>query len=292
MKLGTKIDESVSVDEAMNRSNLDWEVVRKPAGYVGLDDKWHVQHGRVALVRSDTGEILSNRGENYEVVNFKDAFSFLDHINPHFVAAGSLRGGKQAFAVVQLPEHVNLDVLDGTDRHDLYVIARASHDATLGVEANILPLRGMCMNMMSLPTLGAKHKMSWRHTRSVHEKMREAAEMLDAVPEYADEFKATAERLANIDLEIEEVKRIINQVVPKDLASHDTRVNDIVSLYETSTRNGYTGTAWGLLNAVSEWNDHIRGGEKRGNESRFTQGFDGESQDALGRTMRLLNQRR
>lgn len=292
MKLGTQIDATVSVDEAIRLAGLDWEVVRTEAGYRGLDGNWHVQTGRVALLRGDTGECLSNRGEGYEVVQFKDAFEFLDHVNPHFVAAGSLRGGKQAFAVVQLPEHVSLDVLDGQDRHNLFVIARASHDATLGVEANILPLRGMCMNMMSLPTLHAKHKMSWRHTRSVHEKMREAREMLDAVPEYAEEFRATAERLANIDLEIDEVKRIIDQVVPKDLATHDARVTDIVSLYETSSRNGYSGTAWGLLNAVSEWNDHLRGGEKRGNESRFVQGFDGESQNALGRTMRLLEARR
>lgn len=293
MKLGTRVDEAVTAKQAMELAGLTWTAERKASTYPGSDGTTKTFAGRSTLVRSDTDEPIDVVTSQYEVVQFSEAFDFLDAIDPRFVAAGSLRGGKQAFVVVQAPAHLRLDLLDGEDPHDLYVVCRTSHDRSRGLEAAVLPLRGKCMNQLAYSDLvsGAKQRLVFRHTSGVHARLTEAAQVLSNLGAYAEELERTASQLAAIDLELDEARRVLDEVVPEDLKSHDDRVDTILGLYQNSRFNGYTGTGWGLLNAVSEFHDHYHGGDNRRAETRFVQGLAGSTQSAVDRAVRALRRR-
>lgn len=293
MKLGTRVDEAVTAAEAMELAELTWTAERKPSTYPGTDGTTKVFHGRNTLVRSDTDEPIDVVTDQYEVVQYDEAFEFLDVINPRFASAGSLKGGKQAFMVVQAPELLRLDLLDGEDSHDLYVVCRTSHDRSRGLEAAILPLRSMCMNQLAMSGMlsGAKQRLTFRHTRNVHARLDEASQVLSNLDMYAEELQETASQLAAIDLELEQARRVLDEVVPSDLKSHDDRVDKILSLYQHSSFNGYAGNGWGLLNAVSEFHDHYHGGDNRRDETRFVQGLAGSTQTAVNRTVHALRRR-
>lgn len=293
MKLGTRVDEAVTAAEAMELAELTWTAEAKLSTYPGADGTTKVFPGRHTLVRSDTDEPIDTVTSSYEVVQYQEAFDFLDVINPRFVAAGSLKGGKQAFMVVQAPELLRLELLDGEDAHDLYVVCRTSHDRSSGLEVAVLPLRGKCMNQLAVSGLlsHAKQRLTFRHTRNVHARMDEASQVLSNLSAYAEELEETASQLAAIDLELEQARRVLDEVVPSDLKSHDDRVDKILSLYQHSSYNGYTGNGWGLLNAVSEFHDHYHGGENRRDETRFLQGLAGSTQSAVDRTVHALRRR-
>lgn len=293
MQLGTRITEAVSSAEAMELAGLTWEAVRKPSTYHGADGTTKTFAGRSTLVHSDTDEPIDVVTSQYEVVQFHEAFDFLDVINPNFVSAGTLKGGKQAFCVVQAPDHLQLDLLDGEDAHDLYVVCRASHDRSTGIEVAVLPLRNKCMNQLAVSSLtsGAKQRLTFRHTRNVHARLEKAALLLSNLGSYTEELERTAAQLAAIDLELDEARKVLDEVVPADLKSHDDRVDTILGLYQHSSFNGYTGNGWGLLNAVSEYQDHYHGGDNRRAETRFVQGLAGSTQDAVDRTVRALRLR-
>jgi phage/plasmid-like protein (TIGR03299 family) len=295
MKIGTRVDQAVTAAEAIELAGLNWEAERRPAGYVGNDGSWKVHPNRVAIVRGDTDEVLSNRAEAYEVVQYREAFDFVDRINPNFVSAGSLVGGKQAFMVVQAPEHTRLDLLDGEDPHGLYIVMRTSHDASRGIEVALLPLRDKCMNQLHLPSLtrGSHQRMSFRHTRSVHQKLEQASTLFTNLDAYAEEVQETASQLAAIDLELEEARAVLDEVVPKDLKSREARIDRIASLYQNSPLNGYAGNGWGLVNAVSEYHEYHHGGERRNPATRFLQGMEnGSTNEAVHRTVAALRRRR
>jgi phage/plasmid-like protein (TIGR03299 family) len=293
MQFGTRVTEAVTAAEAMELAGLTWTAERRASTYPGADGTTKTFPGRSTLVRSDTDEPIDVVTSQYEVVQYSEAFDFLDVINPLFVAAGSLKGGKQAFVVVQAPTHLKLDLLGGEDAHDLYVVCRTSHDRSRGLESAVLPLRDKCMNQLAVSSLtsGARQRLTFRHTRNVHARLAEASAVLSNLGKYAEELERTANQLAAIDLELDEARRVLDEVVPEDLKSHDDRVDTILGLYQNSSFNGYTGTGWGLLNAVSEFHDHYHGGDNRSAETRFRQGLAGSTQDAVDRTVRALRLR-
>ena len=50
--------------------------------------------------------------------------------------------------VVKVPMAIN--VLSGDDPHDLYGVLRTSHDLSRATEVMVMPLRGRCMNQLTL----------------------------------------------------------------------------------------------------------------------------------------------
>jgi phage/plasmid-like protein (TIGR03299 family) len=237
---------------------------------------------RFAVVRTDTGLSLATVGTHYHTLNYGEAFDFMDTIEPRYVAAGVRRGGREGYMVVQAPEHLAVDLLDGEDKHDLYVVLRTSHDGSKKVEASVLPLRDKCTNMMSLRGFATGAPRAWgiTHTSTMREKLAEAQRSLSNLDTYVDDLEKTAARLAAIDVELEQARRVLEWALP-NRPKRDEQVSAILSLYESSPNNGYTGTGWGLVNATTEWLDWGR--ESRSADARFINGLAGYGHRTVNR---------
>lgn len=321
MTLGTVIDASVPAAEAARLAGLDFAVRRSSVAYesaggpsvetldllgrlerAGVSGKlrtdvqaaigsWTRFPERDALVREDTDVALSIVSSTYETLQYADAFDFLDAVNPHIVAAGALRGGRQAFMVTRFDEGRDLKLL-GEDEHDLYVVVRTSHDLTRATEASIMPLRHRCMNQLGLANFAVGAQMRWSvpHVRGSRAKIAQAQQAVLNLRNAATGLESFAERMAKVELELDEARALVTQALP-DRPKRDETVGTILEAWQSSPFVGYAGTGWGLLNAVSEYFEWGRTGRNITDASRFTGALQGQTHRALNRTAALLLRR-
>lgn len=285
----TAIDEPVSLDEALHHAHLDFEIELRDVAYRTAQGNWKPQAGRAAVVRKDTDVALGGVSKSYVPMPYREAFSVLGDLNPEIVAAGSHNDGRQAFMVVQDPLCRTVEGY-GNDPHDLYIVMRTSHDATRGHEISLLPLRGRCMNMMPMAfgLHGAKQRWTIRHSGQAEARLTEAGRILSGLSQYAEEFQGLSARLAAIDLELDEARGVLDEVVPAELKSREKRIDALLDTYQHSEVNGFTGTGWGLVNAVTEFFDHRDSSRSQNEAARWLRGLDGVTRTAANRTAELL----
>ena len=157
--LGVVLDEYPrSIDEALDKAGLGWKVthgdvlvVRTPEWTDDFGSKRPAElipaKGFKANLREDSGEVLGIVSEDYEVVDNRDAFRFLDALigsELHFETAGSLWGGRRVWCLARLPEYVEL----GGDLSATYIYVANSHDGSMAVTAAATPIRIVCANTL------------------------------------------------------------------------------------------------------------------------------------------------
>lgn len=289
MKLGEVLEDAVTAEEAAERTGMNFEVELLPVQYThnGETRTWDK---RQVSVHGGTGHPLGIVSARYERVQYAQAFDFMDAISPRYEAAGLLQGGRQGFMVVTLPDVSPLQVLGGDDEHRLNVILRTSHDRSRGVEITVMPLRGLCMNMLSLKTFGstAQNRWSFHHTSNVHAKMKEAQETLARTNEYRAEFERIVERLHDVDVAADwAYEMLVTHVLPKSAKKNEDVADHIVHMWQEDLTVGEIGrgNGWGLVNAVSSYHQHQRAGGTP--ESRFLGALQGTTYKAVN-TMATL----
>lgn len=258
--------------------------------------EWVDVPNRRATVHHDTGKFMSFVSDGYVPVQLSEAFDFMDTISPRYVAAGPLNGGKQAFMVTELPERARLDVdVNGeTDGFQLYAILRTSFDLSRALEVSIMTLRDRCMNALALRsfTNGAVQRWSVRHVGDPVTKMASAAQVLQNVDTYVEEFQETVRRMAQVEIELKEAEEIIRAVLP-NRPRREEKVNAIVSAWRDDPLGtvGFGGTGYGLVNATSEYFEHGRESGVRTAGSRFTSGLNGDTYRYSNRVAQLVLRR-
>lgn len=289
MKLGKLADKPMTAAEAAKLGGLDFEVEKWYVEGVNPDNTEERQRitERAMLVRKDNHQWLGIMSKEYPILQYSEAFDFMDTVNPTYVAAGSLKSGRQGFMVVKAPETIT--VLDGEDPHELFLVLRTSHDGSRAIEITAMPLRFKCMNQLALQSFaaGATHRWSVKHTASMTAKLNDAQVSLKKLGAYAKQFEDVAHRLTNIKINDDHATKVLESVLP-DRPKRDAHIERIITTWHQSDKVGFDYTGWGLLNAVSEDFDWGRGGGTP--ESRFIGALQGQTRAALNRTASRLLQ--
>lgn len=256
INIGTDIREANNVNEALAISGLDYNVVKQniylPNG--ALVPK------KFATVQEGTDNVFGVVGDNYELVQNRDAFEFIDGIIPEgleFVKAGSTKD--TVYIIAKLPEHYVLG-----DEFVPYIIFQNSHNGFSTLRAAICPLRIVCQNQFAMAFKKADNFISLRHSSSVHERMLEAQAVLTSAANYMDTFSKEAEELAMIKLSEAKQTMLINNffAIPEDASQRkinnmmEKRDEFMVALNQEDNRE-YRGTAWGMMNAFADYVTHL-----------------------------------
>jgi phage/plasmid-like protein (TIGR03299 family) len=211
--LGVVLDEyPQSIDEALEKAGLGWRVnhgdvlvVKRPEWTDDFGTKHPPElipaNGFKANIREDTGDVLGIVSDEYEVVDNRAAFAFLDALinsDMHFETAGSLWGGRRVWVLARLPEYVEL----GGDLSALYVYVANSHDGSMAVTAAVTPIRIVCASTLGAAVRQAEHGVNagrtfrFRHTGNLEAKFAEARQVLGMTINYQQQFKELADRTA------------------------------------------------------------------------------------------------
>lgn len=292
MKLGAITDKVLTAGEAADLVGMNWLVEKEPMFFGKTNKSVRRFPDQFVTVRQDTREPLSPVTKDYEVLQYREAFDFMDTVSPEFVAAGTLRGGKEGFMVVRHPDHSSLTIL-GDDSFEVFVILRTSHDRSRALEVLVMPVRDLCMNMLGMRSFGLKAEQRWsiRHVSTLQAKLAEAKDVLMRLDTYVEQFSDTAERLVSVDLELEEARKLLEMTMP-DRPKRDDKVAAIMDIYENDPRGTVgavgKGNGWGLLNATAEWFDHHRTGGSVTSESTFRGAVQGAQRRSIDRVATLL----
>ena len=223
-------------------------------------------------------DVLATVGSRYKVVQNEDLFAFAENLhdsNPEVTidSAGSLKDGRIVFGSWSIPSQLVLDPKGANDVTNLYLIVWTSHDGSVAVQSAITPVRVVCQNTLNFAMKRAKQSFKIRHTQTAEGKIAAAREALGLSVAYFDEFSKQAHELFEREVSDKKFSEIINKMYPKpdeDAAKvaktkWENKVVLLDELYHNSPTNAnIKGTAWGVVNALTERLDYFRTQRKAG----------------------------
>ncbi len=277
------VDGTLSVHEALEASGLTWTVDKVPSGIEGDNGEFIASGPRFwSTRRNDTGAILGQVGAKYEPFQNEQAFEFADGLlgyGVNFHAAGAYNGGANTFLIAKMPDGIKVE---GEESLDLYLDMINSHNGTGSISWYVTPIRRVCTNQTRLMIASAVSSAKVRHTATANERMAQVAETLKLVDIYKEALEEGITQLQSIEMELEEVDNFI-----KEWSSSERVQKNVLETYNTSELLPERGTAWTVINAITEAQLHNPTRRTAG-ESRFASALNGPNQASVERASRML----
>lgn len=279
-RIGTVTDKAVNSEQAISHAGLDWTVSTRPlvtfSDEKGVNDRLIDVPDTFATVRDSDDSVLGVVGDRYKVVQNKECFNFLDTVvddsEATYETAGSLNNGKIVWMMLNLGKEIKVD----EDVTVPYLLMVNSHDGSTSVRGLPTPIRVVCSNTLRLALSSNAYKgFSFRHTQNVDGRIQQARTLLNLSYEYVDGFQEEMEKLLVTTVTDDKFYDILENLMPLPLAKENnasqvSRVNQqrssIEKLWYEPEFANQQGTAWSLLNAVSnyeQWHSHLRGDTSR-----------------------------
>jgi len=305
--LGNRLTPDASIDVWMQESGTGYEVKRAPVSFHDGHrfQKYDAKH---VIFRADTGTPLSVMGNElaYKLVQPAQVWAFFRDVMHtqgfSIETAGALDGGRRIWVLAKIND--GAPILDG-DIVRPYVLGCTSYDGSMSTTFKLTAIRVVCHNTLTASVgyggEGAPRGQSEKDephsiVRVPHSKDFDAdAARVDLGIFLNDWEKHLAEmrRLARQPVDDEFVVAFLKELLPKvEIPEGKTMMDNltakrIVRLFNEGTGQdleGANGTAWGLLNAVTEYVDHQRGVEA----NRRTSAWFGTGEGMKNRAQELL----
>lgn len=267
--LGQLMPIGATVEEWQKAANMDYKIQRarirfatqplSTTDYVGnlqtVDDK-------IVLFRNDTFAPLGVVSESYKVVQPAEVLELFREWaaagGVTIESAGVLFGGKRYFATAKLSETM---CLDGTqDKMVLYALFSTSADGSLASEVRLVTVRVVCNNTLRLAlNTGAAYRVTHRSVFSIET----AKSVIEAANKEFASFMTMARDLAKIKVDADKAEDLTLKLVMKsseEVARESAAFGKIMALFNGEAKGSEFDTAhetaWGWLNAVTEYADH------------------------------------
>lgn len=291
--LGQILKDYPTVDEAMIHSGLTWEVRKEPVYFKPfaendeLTDIFSKMPNQYVLVRSDNQKGLGVVGKDYEIYQNKEMWDFIrtfkDNHNVNLETAGSLKAGRKVWVLAK-----GENFTANGDDHKLFFLFSNSFDGSQSIQVAFTPVRVVCNNTINMALKGNPHVYKVRHTRSSKGYLKEVQEALRLAGNYGHGLKEALEWFASKPVRDQNVVEFVTQVLfPEKVVKIETArskraennrnkaINTFMDLYYGAGAGvGQIGTGYGVLNAVTEYADHVmttRGQDERDRkENKFS----------------------
>lgn len=264
-KHGTRFDDLMTSAQAFQAAKLDWTVEKHPAYYVSATgEKIRVPNWN-ATVRSDTGAPLGCVGEAYEPIQNITAFDFMDTVitegQIRYEVAGALFGGKKVWLLAKMPSSTKISHDDITNH---YLLFTNTHDGSGMATVGYTTVRVVCNNTLRIAN--PKYRYRIRHTGNVMDKLSEARNVLGLADAAFSEFNQQALALSfkqKTKHMVEQFKlALFGKSDVKQMTKTDNEswaaIERLMEEGQGTDLPGVKDSAWGMVNAVTEWVDHER----------------------------------
>ena len=267
--LGELMPAGQTVEQWQKAAGMDYQIKRGRIRYATemvnpntpasqlqtIDDK-------LVLFRSDTLAPLGVVSDGYKVVQPMEVLAFFRDYAAKggmtIESAGVLFGGKRYFATAKLGDAVSVD--GGRDKIVPYALLSTSADGSLATECRWTTVRTVCNNTLSLALrANAAFKVSHRSVFNPDD----ARAAVEAANEEFGAFMQSARTLAKVKMEQDIAEAMTVKLLMKsseEVARESAAFDKIMSLFngqgKGSNFESAHDTAWGWLNAVTEYADH------------------------------------
>lgn len=301
--LGNQLSPKQPLEVWQQEAGMNWQIQESPVRYmadaVGHLGTIHSFPEQKVLYRSDSKEALSVVSQRYQVVQPREVLEFYRDLTERsgyeLETAGVLKGGKKFWALARTGQSAELK---GNDLVNGYLLLATSCDGTLATTATPTTVRVVCNNTLSISLNGATHAIKVPH--STRFDPQAVKKQLGLAVSHWDEFMYRMRALAERKVPWSEAMSYFMSVLcdtspsgslPEQLPN-ERALRKVQELYEGRGRGSQLasacGTAWGLLNAVTEYVDHER--RARNNEYRIDSAWFGQGAALKQRALKSVLQ--
>jgi phage/plasmid-like protein (TIGR03299 family) len=281
--LGTQVSNELSPAQMQTKAGLDW-TVHEVEAYVDVNgDK--IPTGQKSLIRSSDNKVLTNVGGAWNPVQNTEAFEFFSEYvlagDMEMNTAGSLKGGRNVFALAKVNE--SFSIL-GEDQVDSYLLFSNPHEYGKAIDIRFTPIRVVCNNTLtfSLNTRSSNFvKLNHRtkfNADMVKEQMGLASEKFAQykdMAEFLSTKKFSVDALINYYAEVFPYTHKTSEA-PSTVEDLSKNAQDAYAVLDTQPGANFgEGTWWQALNSVTYLTDHKLG---RNADSRMQSAWFGINQ--------------
>ncbi|WP_282282215.1 DUF932 domain-containing protein [Pseudomonas sp. PS02302] len=296
--LGNQLTQKQPIEVWQREAGMDWQILESPVhfksdavGHLGAIYSFPEQK---VLFRSDTKAPLSVVSQRYQTVQPREVLEFYRDLTEvsgyQLETAGVLKEGRKFWALARTGQSMTLK---GNDQVNGYLLLATSCDGTLATTATPTTVRVVCNNTLSIAMNGATQAIKVPHSTRF-DPMAVKKQLGIAVAGW-DEFMYRLRRLADRKVGDAESTGFFMRVLCDSAGSSHTQgvlpneraLRTVQALYEGRGRGAVLesaqGTAWGLLNAVTEFVDHER--RARSSEYRLDSAWFGQGGELKQRAL-------
>jgi len=255
-------------------AGLSHEVKRSSVNYIADNGQMLRFDNKSVLYRSDTLAPLGVVSPDYNIVQPADILDFFAQLaannNFELESAGSLSGGKRIWAMAKVNDGATII---GQDVVKPYVLLATSYDGTLATAARFTSVRVVCSNTLGYASAESGDTVRINHSKTFNAK--DAALDLGIALNGFDKFLIESRWLANKEVNETFVVEFLKALLPKTMSTKlvngvkkpeavpiekSKAFQSIMALFNGQALGSdlpeASGSAWALLNAVTEHVDH------------------------------------
>lgn len=243
------------------------------------------------IVRSDNEATLGVVRDTYQPVTNTEMYDIAEALEGEakgsvkFETAGSLFGGSKVWILLRLRDPLKLKGDEETATIPYYALQN-NHDGLGSFRGQATMTRIVCDNTARAADLDARSRgleVTFRHTRSIGQRMEEARNALgkwrEAVQEYSDMAEFLASEQIHANAEIDFVERFIpmpaaGTATDRVMANVEEARGTWLGMYRSETTGSLERTRWGLVQTSIEylnWGRRAHSAESRFRRSYLTE---------------------
>lgn len=246
-----------SPKNALAHAGLDYTTIKEPAINEGATRFHFLRAGK-------NGPVLDVVGNDYKPTQNADVWEFITDFakkgGARCEVLGSMHHHRIVFALLNLGD--TYKVKDGSNITP-YLFVGIPHMRGKSLIARVTTRRDVCNNTMhiAMRTDGRGHlsdvfRMNHRNTFNPVQQDK-ARQILDLASESVEQFASRAGKLMNKKFSIDDANKVFDTLFPSD--DKRSRKSLAVEQAYTNAPGALPGNAWGVLNAVTYYVDHMAG---------------------------------
>ncbi len=267
--LGNELSPNQPLEVWQQEAGMSWRIEQSNVLFNVSPDGLHIRSNADAkvLYRSDTLAPLSVVSPRYKVVQPYDVLEFyrdLVHAGGfELETAGILKGGRKLWALARTGQEAQIR---SGDKVKAYLLLATSCDGTLCTTAQFTSVRVVCNNTLQMAV--ANHSGAVKVPHSTVFDPKQVKEALGIGLSSWDRFMASIKQLSQHPVSPQEAEEYFRAILDEPVVTGSTEplaskaLQQLSALYSGagmgSMLTGTRGTAWGMLNAMTEYVDHHR----------------------------------
>lgn len=268
--LGRKLPANESIDVWRRSAGMDWQIEESEVRYVvgkngvGTINAFPEQK---VLYRSDSRAPLAVVSKRYQVVQPGEILEFYRDLTEvggfELETAGVLREGRKFWALARTGQSATLR---GRDRVDGYLLLATACDGTLATTAQFTSVRVVCNNTLAIALGNSSGAIKVPHRSQFDASL--VKRQLGITVSSWDGFVTGMKALVDRPVDPDSVEGLLRRVLTypgangKPAIVNEQALRSVRALYDGAGQGASLassrGTAWGLLNSVTEYVDHHR----------------------------------
>lgn len=263
--LGNPLTEKQPLEVWLHEAGMNWDILDNPVLYRSPEGLQSFADNKV-LYRSDTLAPLSVVSKRFQVVQPCEVLEFYRDLVElggfQLETAGVLKGGKKLWALARTGQEA---LLKGTDQVKAYLLLATACDGTLATTAQFTSVRVVCNNTLQMATENGSGAIKVPHsTKFDPDKVKQQLGLGVSTWQH---FIADMHRLSERPVNSFEARRYLVEVLgdPALYFHQQPNTKTLNHVFELFAGQGMgsnlasaNGTAWGLVNAVTQFIDHER----------------------------------